>query len=46
MVGAAKNLKRLQLILGRAPRVTKDLVKRMREEYQYLLVTSEEQVWD
>jgi len=39
MVGATKNLKRLHLILGRAPRVTKDLVKRMWEEHQYLLVT-------
>jgi len=47
MVGAAKNLKRLHLNLGRAPRVTKELVKRLREEYPYLIVTSEEeQVWD
>ena len=38
MVGAAKNLKRLHLNLGRAPRVTKELVKRLREEYPYLLV--------
>ena len=37
LVVAAKNLKHLHLDLGRAPRVTKDLVKRLREEYQDLI---------
>ena len=37
MVGAAKNMKHLHLNLGRLPRVTEELVKRLGEEYPYLL---------